>query len=1071
MSPLELLTQAPLVDALGWTLVHFLWQGAMIGALTMLMLRALKDAPPQARYAASCLSLGAMVVTTIVTFVLLVSTPSSQPTAAANTVTATEIQPLTTPRAADTTSASAVSNAARTSTPPRASSIAPSSHMSALSAAAPALPTSSDSGSAEAASATSARGIVVEWWPSGSAVAWLLRVHQTLHPRLQSALPAIVAIWLMGAALVAFRLLGGLLLIRRLKQRAHDAFPADWQVAEWQARVTQLADRIGVRRSVTLRVSNAASGPIIVGWTRPLLLVPVSAIAGLTPMQLEAIIAHELAHVRRHDYLINLLQAVTETLFYFHPAVHYVGRAIRREREDCCDDIAVRACGDARVYAEALTELETLRAHWPSLAMAATNTPLLRRIQRLVMPPAPGRSSALWPTAAALLLTSAGAALFVHLSLAAVAASAHLGQSTDQRIAPAASPAPTATPSGAAVQAAAPAPVQTTPTPTPTARAAAAPVRTASASAEPTVAAAPEPAPATTSAVVLGASAVAPTPAAAPAPVASAMPGVAAAIAPAVGSPVAVTAPAKAARGPAVPTATPRPTPIAEAPARGQTAPSAPTQPGAPQPPDPAPSTPRAMDREMPPPPPPPPPPARTSSKPPPPPPAPPADGLVHRPVPPPPPPPPPRDEDGDGQMIAPPPPPPPPPARGRAVAPPPPPPPPPRDDDRMQRHGGSGSGDGAGSGSGVGSGSASGTGSAHGSSHSHSSTVGEGNSKRSTFMYRNDELRIRIESNGTIEFSDDDRDVRSISSGGSLSIQEEKDGIKRQIDMQADASGRLTRSFWKNGQAGSFEPEGRAWLADVLPRVLQQTGWNAGPRARRIIARGGVPALLSEVTQVKNVFVKRLYLNALLESQQLDDAALARTLTQAGREMSPNAFELRMVLTSAVAHGLPGDASARACMDATRALNNDFERRLTLVAVTEGRTLTPVLARGVLTSAADMTNDFERALVLSSFVKAYDVDGVRPELFTAIGGLKNAFEQRRVLDAVTDRRTLSDDTIASVIEAAGGMKSAFEARIVLSSLARQHALTDALRQRYTSAAERLTSTFERDQALAALKR
>jgi beta-lactamase regulating signal transducer with metallopeptidase domain len=117
---------------------------------------------------------------------------------------------------------------------------------------------------------------------------------------------------------------------------------------------------------------------------RPVILLPASALTGLSPQQLEAIIAHELAHIRRHDYLINLLQTVVETLLFYHPAVWWVSRRIRQEREHCCDDLAVAVCGDALTYARALLEMEQLRAAGPQLAMAANGGSLMNRIQRLV---------------------------------------------------------------------------------------------------------------------------------------------------------------------------------------------------------------------------------------------------------------------------------------------------------------------------------------------------------------------------------------------------------------------------------------------------------------------------------------------------------------------------------------------------------------------------------------------------------------------------------------------------------------------------------------------------------------
>ena len=102
-------------------------------------------------------------------------------------------------------------------------------------------------------------------------------------------------------------------------------------------------------------------GPSVIGWLKPVVLLPAATLLGLTPEQLEAVLAHELAHIRRYDYLVNIVQMLIETLFFYHPAVWWISGRIRQERELCCDDIAVRCCGDAVGYARALTALERMR--------------------------------------------------------------------------------------------------------------------------------------------------------------------------------------------------------------------------------------------------------------------------------------------------------------------------------------------------------------------------------------------------------------------------------------------------------------------------------------------------------------------------------------------------------------------------------------------------------------------------------------------------------------------------------------------------------------------------------------
>src|SRR6185295_3081242 len=153
--------------------------------------------------------------------------------------------------------------------------------------------------------------------------------------------------------------------------------------------LSRTAQRLGVRQAVAILQSTLVDVPAVVVVVRPLVLVPASALTGLSTRELEAVLAHELAHIRRHDYLVNLLQTTIETLFFYHPAVWWVSAQARQEREHCCDDLAVAACGDVLTYARALTALEHLRGCEVQLAVAASGGSLLVRIQRLLRRGAP----------------------------------------------------------------------------------------------------------------------------------------------------------------------------------------------------------------------------------------------------------------------------------------------------------------------------------------------------------------------------------------------------------------------------------------------------------------------------------------------------------------------------------------------------------------------------------------------------------------------------------------------------------------------------------------------------------
>ena len=179
--------------------------------------------------------------------------------------------------------------------------------------------------------------------------------------------------------------------------------------ADWQERLRALAGRLRVSRPVTMLESCLAETPAVVGYLRPAILIPAGLLTGLPPEQVEAILLHELAHIRRHDYAVNVLQTLVEGLLFYHPAVWWVSGVIRAERENCCDDVVVAVVGDARGYAAALAELEWRRSvGQPALAARGGN--LLRRIRRLLEPEGP-RSIAGPVLGAALLMASIAAVL------------------------------------------------------------------------------------------------------------------------------------------------------------------------------------------------------------------------------------------------------------------------------------------------------------------------------------------------------------------------------------------------------------------------------------------------------------------------------------------------------------------------------------------------------------------------------------------------------------------------------------------------------------------------------------
>ncbi|WP_426059655.1 M56 family metallopeptidase [Hymenobacter sp. B1770] len=370
MNALENFVSPALMRALGWTLVHSLWQGALVAAVLAGALLLLRRQRAEVRYVASAGALGVVVALAGITFGLYFTAgTSTDALLKPSSLKPTLVLPLKTEKARPVTPSHSVYLATLgTGTPPigraRTAEEAPGAPATAPLQAAP-----DRSGAREASGA--------------AAISWLAAGLRYFDHHL----PLLVVAWLLGLLAMSLRMLGGLLYVERL--RRYRVRPLN---AAWQARFAALAARSGVRRPVALLESALVQVPLVVGHLRPVVLLPLGVVAGLSPASLEAILAHELAHVLRRDYLVNLLQTVAEVLFFYHPAVWFVANCVRAERENCCDDTATALCGgDSLRLARALTAL----AEWsqsavvpasPRLALAAMGGrgALLTRVRRLV---------------------------------------------------------------------------------------------------------------------------------------------------------------------------------------------------------------------------------------------------------------------------------------------------------------------------------------------------------------------------------------------------------------------------------------------------------------------------------------------------------------------------------------------------------------------------------------------------------------------------------------------------------------------------------------------------------------
>jgi beta-lactamase regulating signal transducer with metallopeptidase domain/uncharacterized protein YjbI with pentapeptide repeats len=324
MEKIYSLAPRELIEALGWTLFHSLWQGMLIAIIFGILLLALMKFSAHSRYIVTMSALLIMIASTSFTFIKEYRNASERALIRQSIVSnpALVVQHF--------------KEQMKTLKPSNDKTTKTQFHLK-----------------------------------------WIL-----FKAKFQKYFPWMVFIWLLGMSLLTIRFLGGMIVVQRLKYR--QTLPPDDILSQ---RVNVFIEQLGIKQKIKVLQSYLVQVPITLGYFKPVILLPVGLLTGLSAAQVESIIAHELAHIARRDYLFNLLQSLTEIIFFYHPAIWWISSIARTERENCCDDIAIELTGDKLNYAKALANI---RVETPetSYAMAFSNNKhkLLKRVKRLLNP-------------------------------------------------------------------------------------------------------------------------------------------------------------------------------------------------------------------------------------------------------------------------------------------------------------------------------------------------------------------------------------------------------------------------------------------------------------------------------------------------------------------------------------------------------------------------------------------------------------------------------------------------------------------------------------------------------------
>jgi beta-lactamase regulating signal transducer with metallopeptidase domain len=827
MPAIEALLRQPAAQAVGWALLQFVWQGALIGAVTAVTLLTLKRSAADVRYVVASIGLALMLTLAIVT----------------------GAQKFVSIRGDQAARAGAVGQSVPPAAEPRSRSIqAPRPRTSEL---VPQLPRD---------------GLLQRIGWRGA----------------EPLLPALMLGWLVGVTILSLRLLTGWLWIQRLRTRGVSA--ADDTCRRMAAR---LARRLHIARAVTLLESTLVDVPTVVGFIKPVVLLPASVLAGLSTQQLEAILAHELAHIRRHDYLVNLLQTLVETVLFYHPAVWWLSRRIRIERENCCDDLAVSLCGDPIAYATALADLESLRplasgvnrSHGDRIVLAATGGSLLQRVHRLLGAPSShtGRGPAWLAGSVALLL------------IGGIALGADGARSEgDRRVKPATASVVTegtsakvasVAPSGAAPPAIAARPVGQVSRDRQAVTEPRAAIAAAAAGSEGAVLAArTEPAVIATDAVSAALAAIPGSDAALPVPV------------------VAATS-------------------------------------------------------------------VQSSTS------------ISHR-------------QDGSS-----------------------------------------------------------------------------GN-----WIWSDNGEKLQVNYTGAFEFTDDDTDIRELSRGGYLKISDGNWLGRHSVEIR-ERDGRIERRYYVNGSERPFEPEGRVWLQQNLPRFVRNTGIGAPARVARFLKSGGVTGVMAEIGHIESTYAKGIYFKELFKQATLTPEQYRQAMAQAAREMRSSDYELAQLLIS-VADRLPADDISRAAyFTAASGIHSDYELRRVYSTMLKRGPVTPQTLAGILEHSAGIDSDYELSELLRQIIVQQPLDDRnRAAFFKTVATIGSDYERHRVLSAVV-QRTGDTATVEAALAQAGSIGSDYEAATFLMEVLKQSGVEGAARAPFFRVVSGISSGYERGRVLQAVVR
>ena len=333
---------------------------------------------------------------------------------------------------------------------------------------------------------------------------------------------------------------------------------------------------------------------------------------------------------------------------------------------------------------------------------------------------------------------------------------------------------------------------------------------------------------------------------------------------------------------------------------------------------------------------------------------------------------------------------------------------------------------------------------------------------------WSDDGLKLRVEIRGKAEFTEDYTDIKDVSEGGSVRIEEDRNGQSRRFEIRRDG-GQLKRNYYVNGEARPLDENARTWLGKIVLQAVRQGAIDADKRVQTLLRQRGVSGVLDEIKLISGDYAKRRYFDALIKNGHLDASQLQNVLQEATRQISSD-YEQAQLLIAAAGVLTGKETAAPAFFEATGTIKSDYERKRVLTALLKQGNPSSDLLVQIATSAASMSSDYEKANVLKEVAAAYLDDSTLTKVFfQTVKTIESDYEHHGVLSALLKSKKLSAEVLSEMLDSASRISSDYEKAMFLMEASNAYTGDARLRSAFLKTVETIKSDYERGRVLSAL--